>query len=90
MIKMQDEKECYLCGRSGNLESHHCIAGTANRRLSEKYGLKVWLCNDCHTGKGGAQYDAKLGLRLKQDAQRAFEKEFGHEKWMQVFMKNYL
>ena len=38
-------KTCYACGREGiDLEVHHIFYGTANRRLSEKYGLKVHLC----------------------------------------------
>lgn len=41
-------KECYLCHRIGNVEVHHCIHGTANRRLAEKDGLMVNLCPDCH------------------------------------------
>ena len=52
---MQTEHECYLCGRRFGLERHHVLAGTANRRLSEKYGLWVYLCHNCHTGNGGAQ-----------------------------------
>lgn len=39
---------CWLCGRWGWLEEHH-IFGGANRKKSEKYGLKVGLCGDtCH------------------------------------------
>ena len=87
---LRDEKECYLCGRRTGLERHHIMAGTANRKLSEKYGLWVWLCHDCHTGQDGAQYDAEKAKALKQDAQKAFEKAYGHEDWMRVFRKNYL
>lgn len=84
------EKECYLCMKQFGLERHHVMAGVANRKLAEKYGLWVWLCHDCHTGNGGAQYDAEIGKRLKQDAQRAFEQRYGHERWMETFRKNYL
>jgi len=90
ILKMHDgEPECYLCGKRIGLQRHHIMAGS-NRSLSEKYGLWVHLCQDCHLGKEGAQYDADVGLRLKQDAQRAFEKLHGHDMWMQVFRKNYL
>lgn len=33
-----------------NLEEHHIFEGTANRNLSEKYGLKVYLCQKHHRG----------------------------------------
>lgn len=66
------------------------MAGTANRKLSEKYGLWVWLCKDHHTGKGGAQYEKVLNILLKQRAQQAFESIHGHRLWMDTFRKNYL
>lgn len=87
---ISNEKECFLCGRQINLERHHIMAGTANRKLSEKYGLWVYLCHDCHTGVDGAQYNAVAGLELKQTAQRVFENKYSHEFWMDVFRKNYL
>ena len=33
---------CWLCGRYGLMEEHHIFSG-ANRKLSEKYGLKVMM-----------------------------------------------
>ena len=87
---LQDEKICYFCFRTYGLERHHIMAGTANRKLSEKYGLWVWLCKDHHTGNGGAQYEKVLNILLKQRAQQAFESIHGHELWMDVFRKNYL
>ncbi len=89
-ILKDSDRECYLCGKQIGLEAHHVMPGLANRKLSEKYGLKVHLCHDCHTGKDGAQYNPEKALRLKKDAQRAFEKFYGHENWMAIFKKNYL
>lgn len=45
---------CYLCGRVRSfvnpLEEHHVYFGP-NRKISEKYGLKVYLCKTrCHNG----------------------------------------
>ena len=56
---MQTKKECYVCRElvgtemslpDTGLEMHHIFGGTANRKLSEKYGLKVWLYRftDCN------------------------------------------
>ena len=87
---LQNEKSCYFCPRTCGLEKHHVLAGVANRKLSEKYGLWVWLCHDHHTGKEGAQYEKDLNILLKQRAQRAFESIHGHELWMDTFRKNYL
>ena len=56
---------CWLCGRWGWLEEHH-IFGGANRKKSEKYGLKVGLCGDtCHrNGKDAAHQSAVTALQL--------------------------
>ena len=64
------------------------MPGVANRKLSDKYGLVVWLRHDIHMDLHDRNKD--LEIRLKQDAQRAFEKMYSHEKWMEVFKKNYL
>ena len=40
-------------------------------------------------GVHGKNGDA-LMLMLKRDCQREFERRYGHEKFMQVFGKNYL
>lgn len=87
---IQSDKSCYFCGRLNNLERHHVFGGVANRPISEEYGLTVWLCHDCHTGNEGAQYDKEKNLRLKQEAQRAFQMYYGHQMWMRLIGKNYL
>ncbi len=38
---------CFICGRRAEAE-HHLIFGTLGRSLSEKDGLKVPICNNCH------------------------------------------
>ena len=85
-----DDRKCYICGCTRNLELHHAMSGTANRKLSTKYGLVVLLCRDHHTGKIGVHTDYFMKERLEKDAQRAFEAIYGHREWMQVFRKNYL
>ena len=73
-----------------DLERHHIMAGVANRPLSEKYGLWIWLCHEHHTGRNGVQYDRKLNERIKRLGQIAFEARFSRDEWMKVFRKNYL
>ena len=89
-IMQTDKEECFLCGGRAS-EEHHCIYGTANRKLSEKYGLKVYLCPDCHrTGNIAVHKNYFMDLKLKQMAQKKFEERYGHNKFMEVFKKNYL
>lgn len=74
---IQDEKRCYVC-RSPYVEEHHCMYGTANRKLSERYGLKVWLCPEHHRGMSGAHHNKKLDNHLKDVARYKFEQTY---KW---------
>lgn len=46
-IVTQHDTICFICGRQAEAE-HHLIFGTAGRELSEKDGLKVPVCNNCH------------------------------------------
>lgn len=89
---------CYLCMllngdyavRTG-LQEHHAMPGTANRRLSEKYGLKVYLCIQHHTAGAEAVHNNAGNLRLVQrKAQEAFEGRYSHGEWMEAFGRNYL
>lgn len=84
-----DQPQCFLCGRETGLEVHHIMAGP-NRKLSTKYGLWCHLCHECHRGTEGAQYNRESGDYLKRQAQMAFEELYGHDKWMEIFRKNYL
>lgn len=68
---IQDKKECYIC-RSPFVEEHHIFYGTANRKLSEKYGLKVWLCPKHHRGETGVHFNQKLNDKLRGIAEERF------------------
>ena len=89
-IVQTGERQCYLCGKRTCLEKHHIMAGVANRKISEAYGIWIYLCDSCHRGTEGAQYNKETNIKLKQEAQQAFEAIHGHEKWMALFRKNYL
>lgn len=89
IIQRGDER-CFICGRVTGLERHHVMSGTANRKLSEKYGLTVMLCREHHTGDSGVHKNRKQADSLKRLAQIAFEARYSHDEWMQIFKKNYL
>lgn len=84
---MIDERyKCYLCGRTGHLEKHHCLHGI-RRKAADKYDLTAWLCSDCHR----LLHDKGIADRkMQQAAQRCFEAKYGHDKFMEVFGKNYI
>lgn len=88
---IQENKECWVCGTTQDIHEHHILYGTANRRLSEKYGLKVWLCAKHHNmSKDGVHQNRELDLRLKQLAQKRFEEEYPNESFLRIFGRNYI
>lgn len=88
---ISQEKRCLVCWTDQNLHRHHIFPGTANRRLSEQYGCWCWLCGDHHNlSDRGVHFNPELDLYIKRMAQAKFETIYGHEKFVEVFGKNYL
>ena len=92
IIPQPEPRQCYVCGARKRLEVHHIMYGHGPRHLSEKYGLKVTLCDmhHRHAPAGIHAGNRELDLRLKAVAQTEFEKIYGHSKWMHTFGRNYL
>lgn len=90
--------QCYLCRLLHNdysikpvREEHHVMGGTANRRLSEKYGLKVYLDPDHHrNGSEAVHKNAEVAELLHKEAQKAFERTYPDLDFQIIFGKNYL
>ena len=87
---LQTEKECFICKTNYSLEEHHVFFGFANRKLSEKNGLKVWLCPEHHRGNSGAHNNRETDLSIKKYAQTEYEKEHSREEFIRIFGKSYL
>ena len=85
-IITNDIEHCFICGNP-TVAYHHVINGVANRKKSDKYGLIVPLCPRHHDE---IHQNQKLDIKLKQLAQKKFEEVYGHEKFMEVFRKNYI
>lgn len=92
-----DKSYCFLCGsRTGHgldaLEEHHCMEGHGKRAMSEKYGLKVYLCGStCHReGPDSAHKNKEIKDMLHRLAQQKFEESHSREEFVAVFGKNYL
>lgn len=97
---MQDKEsgQCYLCrllhkdyGIKRIREEHHVMGGVANRRLSEKYGLKVYLDPDHHrNGPEAVHKNAEVANLLKKEAQKTFMRTYPELDFREIFGKNYL
>ena len=89
---IQNEKECFICGTTNWLEEHH-IFESFNRKLSEKYGLKVWLCHSHHNEPPfGVHHNKDNMLKLKQVGQKTFMNHYNktEDEFREVFGRSYL
>ena len=89
-IHLQDAKECIVCGCQRDLQRHHVYGGVGRRKLSEQYGLVVWLCREHHTGDSGVHQNAELDKYVKRLAQIKFEKVYSRKRFIEIFGRNYL
>lgn len=91
IVEKNGAAECFVCGWTRDLETHHIFYGNPNRKKSEHYGLKVHLCARHHrSGKGVHGGNREMDLKLKQLGQKLFEEKYNHEKFMEEFGKNWL
>lgn len=87
---IQDDDMCYVCGNP-NTEVHHVMYGSANRKLSDEFGLVVHLCSEHHRGRAGVHFNHPFDICLKKIAQMRFEAVYGaHTHFREVFGRNYL
>ena len=98
IMHRKQDGTCYLCmklhddfSRKPVLQEHHVIFGRGLKKLSEHYGLKVYLCFYHHTYDGGEEAvhrNDEIRRYLDAEAQRAFEKTYPHLVFKDVFGKN--
>lgn len=91
---LQSKKRCFICERETELEMHHCFFGSANRKLSEQDGLKVWLCYEHHRGTYGVhgRDGEEMDTYLKEQAEQVWIDYYRKTKddFRQRYGKNYL
>lgn len=96
-IMQRKDGTCYMCKllhddwTRKELHEHHVFGGTANRELSERYGLKVYLCVEHHlTGQEAVHTNKKSMDLVRRHGQDAFERNYPEMDFVEVFGKNYL
>ena len=92
IIKGNEKGKCFICGRYCNTECHH-IFGGANRKKSEKLGLKIDLCHQCHNEPPyGVHFDKKINAYIKALGQQTamLYYNWSIEKFIQEIGRNYI
>lgn len=94
-IIQSDKTYCYIHEKFMRVEvpavhEHHIIYGNANRKLSEKFGLKCYVCMSCHNAIHGK--DHVHDKDLHQIAERAWLEHYNKtiDDWIKTFGKNFL
>ena len=100
IMHRKEDGTCYLCmllhndySRKSIRQEHHVPFGRGIRKLSEKYGLKVYLCIPHHLYDGGEEAvhrNDEVRRMLDKEAQKAFEKKWPDKDFRQIFGKNLL
>lgn len=88
---LQEEENCYICGRRDHKLDRHEVFGGAYRQKSKAYGLWVLLCHEsCHLG--GVHKHPEEYRWLKKRAQEAAMSAYGWsiDVFREIFGKNYL
>lgn len=96
-IMQKNDGTCFLCRvlkddwtRKQTLHEHHIFGGVANRPISERYGLKVYLCLDHHVNGPEAVHNNQENMEiLRRMGQRAFENNYPELNFKEIFGKNY-
>lgn len=98
ILHNKKDRTCFLCmmlhgddSYKDVLHEHHVIFGWANRRLSERYGLKVYLCLQHHEiGPEAIHHNDEISDMVQAYAQRAFEKKWPEKNFREIFGRNYI
>lgn len=87
-MKFYEEVEtCHRCGVMGQLAHHHLIGGPY-RSKSDKLGLVVPLCANCHWA---IHHNASANRQLRRYAELLMlQRGWTREKWIAEFGKDYL
>lgn len=90
-ILIENFEECVVCHTTQDLHKHEVFFGTANRKLSIKYGLVISLCGIHHNlSNKGIHYNKELDLKWKRKAQKKFEEFYPDLDFRKIFGKSVL
>lgn len=89
IMPANEKGRCYICDRKCPTQEHH-IFGGANRKISDREGLTVYLCADCHTGNQGVHRNKELMDYMHRLGQIVYEEKHTRQEFMQLFGRNYL
>lgn len=90
-VVVDDTEHCVVCG-SPYIHIHHVFFGTANRKISDKFGYVIPLCQMHHTAQThGIHFNKDLDIQWKRICQQHFESNTGNrEAFIALFGRSYM
>lgn len=88
--------QCFVCGSCNAIHEHHIFEGSS-RSASERWGLKVHLCLNHHTGYEGVH--TARGKKLRDSLHKIGQTEFidqriaegmTEDEAMKLFIKDFI
>jgi hypothetical protein len=98
---LQDEKSCFITGRTTGLHKHHIYGNAGNRPISEEQGFWVWLSHEYHTNSNECVHkNHPFNLTLKKMCQQVYEdklmldqgisRESARDRFMKMIGRSYI
>lgn len=86
--------KCFLCKKQCNSDEHfaehHVFEGPC-RTISDRLGLVIHLCGECHSLIHDSAEGADKMLYLHQEGQKLYEQRIGNRRaFIQDFIRSYL
>lgn len=88
IVKGDREGECFMCKRQTHCDVHHIYKGK-NRKISDREGFVVHLCQKCHRtlhSKDGHMMD----VYLEKTCQLDYEENHSRQEFMELIGCNYI
>lgn len=89
-IVQDDWEHCYFPDCSNRPTDTHHLFGGARRKHSERDGLKIHVCRQCHIEIHEGEACFYLQTILHKVGQRRFEETRTREEFMERYGRNYL
>ena len=91
-MKKPFRRECFRCHIQESdyvkMEEHHLLEGRGRRKISDRYGLTVTLCGECHFK---AHHDKEeMDYLHRKGQEKAEANGMSRAEFINLFGKNYL
>lgn len=76
-IITQEDSLCFVCKKAWATETHHVFEGIANRKISDRDGLTIRVCKECHNAIHNGNRSKALMKALHELGQEKWEAYYG-------------